>query len=250
MRISAIEDAGDRAVMTQGLIEAAQTMEEGSADAQEEANSAIETAVKKITSLSKEKQEELQKALKVRKHAAMAAVAGGGRSGLHCNRCGRSNTHDTIDCFADTTVSGAPCTGPIAQGAAASKYARTRAGRDFAGPRESTYAGAAFFPPPPPLMQQGLAGAYGTYGAARGQCRRCGREGHYESACPQNPYNANRAPTAPAQQQQSGAGVSARWTTTDYTHARASDMHNTTTYTNDTAMGDVRRQDSEGWRCC
>ena len=161
-----------------------------------------------------------------------------------------TDTHDTIDCFADTTVSGAPCTGPIAQGAAASKYARTRAGRDFAGPRESTYAGAAFFPQPPPLMQQGLAGAYGTYGAARGQCRRCGREGHYESACPQNPYNANRAPTAPAQQQQSGAAVSARWTTTDYTHARASDMHNTTTYTNDTAMGDVRRQDSEGWRCC
>ena len=245
--ISSLDNPNDRMLLTGAVIEATQMMEDG-AEERDDANAAIETAMKKTT-LSKEKQEDLLKTIKIRKRAAMTSSAagggggGGGGYGAHCNRCGRSG-HVTNDCAARTHISGGPCTTEASLEAVA-KYQRTKTGSAYAGPRESYAAAAvsgagAFFPPPqqyqPAAMQPygGGGGGGGGYGAAPGVCRKCGVQGHYERACPM----WNRAPLqAPAAQQQSGAAVSAaREEAGTNAHARTTTHY---TDTHDTAMIDL-----------
>lgn len=180
VHISALEDANDRALLTQSVIEATQMMEDAAED-RDDANAVIEAAAKK-TSLSKEKQEEMLKALKIKKRAASAVVGGGGGGSATCARCGR-NSHVTSDCAARTHLNGGQCTTEATQEAMA-KYQRTRAGPGYAGPRESYAAAAATGPAffPAANMQQTFQPAAATipygggYGAPRGFCRRCGLE--------------------------------------------------------------------------
>ena len=259
--LSAIDDASDRALLVHSVIEATQMMEDAAED-REDANALIEAATKKST-LSKEKQEDLLKAIKIKKRAAMASSssAGGSGSTAHCGRCGRAG-HGTGDCAARTHANGGPCSTEASQEAVA-KYQRTKmpAG-GYAGPRES-YAGAAFFPPPPSMPYQPANPQFGGFGAERGVCRKCGVQGHYERNCPQ--WNMNRGQQAPAaqQQQQSGAAVS-EWITTTLTHARAHELQSTNTDTNNTRTlvtdvhrlrdnvdedGDLNKSANTAWDC-
>ena len=238
--IGALDNANDRVLMTASVIEATQMFEDGQEDLID-ANAVLEAAVKKTT-LSKDKQEDLLKAIKIKKRpapATVAAAAAVGRERLVCMRCNRTG-HNTMECYAETVQGGGPPPGEPSM-AALAKYRRTQYGGTYAGPRESYAppAGHQFFPsaaPPPLAYAQAPASApyAGGYGAAQGVCRKCNTFGHYERFCPMN----RPAAQAPAAQQQSGAGVSCRTREiTTHTNART-----TNTDTSNALMVDVGRQ--------
>ena len=221
--ICSTEDAGDRALLAGAMVEATQMLEDAPED-RDDANATIEAATKKTT-LSKERQEDMLKQLKIRKRAASAVGAGG-----QCTRCARD--HPRADCVATLhSITGLPCIGEPTAEALAKYQRRYGPGRGYAGPRE-TYAAAghapaAFYQPammqqpyqqPPAMMQQPYQqqpampfGGAGGYGAPRGTCRACGVQGHYAAECPNrqqqmNQMNQmNRLPLAPAQQQNAAA---------------------------------------------
>ena len=111
LAVCGVPDDTDRMKLGNGMGEALATLEDGGAGELDEANTVLESATKKMTSISKDKQEELYKQVKMKKRSAAAAGmgerAGGssaGGTGMHCTRCFRDN-HSIENCIA-TTISG------------------------------------------------------------------------------------------------------------------------------------------------
>ena len=239
LQLAAVESPLDRTRLLKAVSEAAVEI----ADL-DEANNTLEAVTKKMDSLSKEKQEELFKAIKVKKRsAAEAAAAAASPSGaeLWCQRCERSN-HVYEACHATTKASGGPCTMYMHPSVQRSKVARTGGGGGGGGGQAyaSGAQGAWAFGPPanasagfgnqnaafgfnqpfggaaagfyPPAGFGGAGVPLGPGGGVRRGCFNCGQFGHHAFQCPSGQQGRSgqagpAGPSAPGQAPQ-GAAVS------------------------------------------
>lgn len=251
VHLATVPGGNHRVALVKALLEAMQTIEENGREELEEPNAIIEAATKKVSSLTKEQQEELFKKIKLKKRqvaaAASTATRAGGNGEARCVRCHRTG-HTEEDCHAATYAgSGELILAPMS-GAAASKMKRGMGwgvrGAAMRGYPYPAFSGMEAMPGYPPYLPAGAGHAPGSLslsmpptgppgtgpvgwatsrpygghpaGGDHRRCYTCNQHGHVQANCPMAGPRAPMMPMAPGTHggvgQPAGAGVRGKQT--------------------------------------
>ena len=196
LSVAQLANCKERTTLAKAYADMQQALEQDQDDI-EEANRLLRVAIKKVKSLTGEKQDDLLERLKVKKRKA---PAGSG----HCSRCGR-DTHATSECYSSRHANGSSLA-EVAGGRPAQRPARTQPQGSYAAAAGyAAHFGAAaaqqmYATAPAPQPQQpgpvAAAPAFGQQQQGPQVCYLCGQPGHRRFECPRMRLPMNQPPVA------------------------------------------------------